>query len=210
MSIEHTLETTHFVVRLEVAIRDREGVELFYLDEIIKRYAPVKLKRSYIPTTLRPTMDWNGYHEPEGTKPDQVIQIHDINAPEGNQNRFLMIEIDRGTETIEPTKRVLSNPRTFFRGSSLLRKFIVYQRAFRQKTHIKVFGIPAFQVLTVTQKPGRVADMQRTYQAHQTKGSHAINPGFFLFADWETMGTVFEQNLFRLEMVRVKKISLVL
>jgi len=63
----------------------------------------------------------------------------------------------------------------------------VYQRAFRQKVHTKLFGIPAFQVLTVTTKPGRVEQMQQAWRNHLAKGVHAINPAFFLFTDWETI-----------------------
>ncbi len=185
-NIEHALETTRFMVALERAVRARPELELMYFDEIMRHAPRAKTIRVRHDTTIRTRMDWHGYREEEGTAPDQIFGLRYHNQPEGQNRRFLFLEMDRGTETILPGERKLKS-RSFFRDTSVMRKFVVYAQAFRNQAHREAFGIPVFQVLTVTTNPGRVLEMQRAYEAHLAVRPFMVKPGLFLFTDFETI-----------------------
>ena len=65
----------------------------------------------------------------------------------------------------------------------MLRKFVVYEAGWRQKAQTTIFGIPTFQVLTITTDPGRVEKMIEAVQKHLPESS----PIRFLFTDFETL-----------------------
>jgi hypothetical protein len=179
-SIQHALSTTRFMVEVEVAARQHGEVSLLHTDEVFARF---KTEQSFQPgarLTLRSKVDWHGYRGEEGTAPDRLFALE---RPEGLQ--VFLLEIDQGTETIEPGEHRVRS-RSFFRDTSLLRKFVVYANAFKARTHRQQYGVPSFRVLTVTTNRGRVEQMQATYQKHLSREPHGVNPGLFLFTDWQT------------------------
>ena len=90
--------------------------------------------------------------------------------------------MDEGTETIVPGEARMREP-SFWRDTSLLRKFVIYASAFETKAHTAAFGIPVFRVLTVTTTPGRAEAMQYDCKTHLPH----IRPGLLLFTDWQTI-----------------------
>lgn len=183
-SIQHTLATTRFLVELEIAARRQQAVELLHADQVL---SADRLRRPGA-LTLRPVVDWYGHHGEEGTAPDRLIALRDRRLPAERDTQVLLIEIDQGTETIAPSGAKLRS-RSFFRDTSLLRKFVIYAQAFRSGTHRDQLGIPVFRVLTVTTSPARVAQMQAAYQAHLATAPLQIRPGLFLFTDWTSWST---------------------
>ena len=180
-TVDHHLDTSKFVSGLHAATRNYDRVTLRYLDELIPKNL-AENRPSGLFTTLRANVeDWKPPGENEGTAADQIVAIE---TPETGS--VLFVEIDRGTETIEPGQKQRESKK-FWRDTSYLRKFLIYSAAFRTGAHKAQFGIPAFRKLTITTNPGRVAEMQACYRNHLGQGANKTPPGLFLFNDWETL-----------------------
>lgn len=184
--IQHTLEESRFMIHLRMsAERRNDAIGFEYPDQIYARVKPELLKKPRLPTALRTRVDWHGWTEKESTIPDGLCALRYHDAPPEKSSRYLFIEIDRGSETIEPSKRNLTGL-SFWRGNSILRKFVVYAGAYREQAHTKIFGIPTFQVLMVTTNPGRVDTMIDALQCHLLQSGQAA-PIRYLFTDFETL-----------------------
>ena len=185
--ILHTLQQTQFIIDLRMSV-DARGSKLGfeYPDEIYNRVKPELLSKSRLPTLFRTRVDWHGWKEAESTVPDGFCAIRYWDAPAEKSSRYLFIEIDRGTETIEPSIRNQKGLK-FFRGNSLLRKFVVYGHGYASGAHTKIFGIPTFQVLTVTTNASRARQMIDIYQKHLSEAPNLVSPIRFLFTDVNTL-----------------------
>jgi hypothetical protein len=75
----------------------------------------------------------------------------------------------------------------FWKDSSILRKFLVYGCAYRAKTNVKDFGIPMFQVVTVTTNRERIGKTQAMFQKRLAPRPDGFAPGQFLFTDFATL-----------------------
>lgn len=184
--IEHALEQTRFLVHARQAVSARPDIEFLYPDEIYSRYAPEILERPSLPSVVSAPVSWHGYGETEGTIPDGFFMLRYMELPEGENRRAIFLEIDRGTETIDVNERKQKTLK-FWKDTSLLRKFVVYSYAFKRRMHQQQFGIPTFQVLTVTTNRERVGKMQEMYQKRLGPRPHSIAPNRFLFTDFETL-----------------------
>ena len=184
-SIQHALSTTRFMIELEIAARARGNSSLLHADQVFALSPSVKAVQPGARLTLRAPVNWYGHHGEEGTAPDQLFGLHYQDKPEGRNRQFIMLEIDQGTETIEPNERRIRS-KSFFRDTSILRKFVIYANAFKQKTHQEQFGFRAFRVLIVTTNRARAEMMQATYRKFLAKEPNGVNPGVFLFTDWES------------------------
>ena len=184
-SIQHGLSTTRFMVSLELATRAHGATSLLHTDQLMARFLPERKAWQGAPLTLRTRVDWHGYRGEEGTAPDRAFALHYHDRPSGRDHQVFLLEIDQGTETIEPGERRIRS-RSFFRDTSLLRKFVVYASTFRARAHRAQLGVDAFRVLTVTTSSERAAQMQATYQKHLSKAPNGVNPGLFLFTDWQS------------------------
>lgn len=186
MSIAHHLATARFMVDFSTRAQAVPNAMLRYADEII---APAPgSKPAGLSYTLRADVPWfipgkkpGNQAKGQGTAPDQVFAL-DYNG----ERQVFFLEIDQGTETIEPGKRRLQTER-FWTETSFLRKMLIYGAAFRSGQHTRQFGLPSFRVLTVTTNQRRVAEMQATYDRHLSKGDNKTQAGLFLFTDWETL-----------------------
>lgn len=179
-SIEHTLATTRFMVGLERAARKRDGAGVDYFDQLAAEFPEARYSSTGLPYTLRTHIDWKGKRGEVGTAPDQIFRLM---MPGGS--RYLFLEIDRATETIAPADGQHGRPE-FWRNSSILKKLLIYAAAANPKRK-PPFGLPGFQVLMVTESPGRAAAMQAAYQQHLTKGTVTAKPNVFLFTDWQSI-----------------------
>lgn len=184
--VEHALEQTRFLVSCRKSAEQHEEVEYLYPDQIYAAYAPKLLERVTPPSVLTARVNWQGYQESEGTIPDGLFMLRYRDEPEGRNRRSIFLEIDRGTETIDVGDRKQKTLK-FWKDTSLLRKFIVYSHAFQQRVHERDFGIPTFQVLTVTTSRDRVKRMQAMYQKRLAVRPYSVRPIRFLFTDFATV-----------------------
>ncbi|PLX33593.1 MAG: hypothetical protein C0605_16100 [Hyphomicrobiales bacterium] len=92
------------------------------------------------------------------------------------------------TETVAPSVEK-QKKRTFWRDTSLLRKYIVYARALMTKTALKEFGIPKFfHVLTVTTTPGHMKAIQEeAYRKNLSRRPLSAEPRQFIFGNFQTI-----------------------
>lgn len=184
--IFHGLEQTRFIVSARQAVAGEETVEFLYPDEIYQRYAPEILERRSLPRHVTSAVQLHQYMGTEGTIPDGFFALRYTDRPEGKNRRSLFIEIDRGSETIDVGIDKQKKPK-FWGSSSLLRKFLVYGYAWKQKTHVEDFGIPTFQVITVTTDRSRVGKMQEMFGKRLRPAPHGFDPRLFLFTDFATV-----------------------
>ena len=184
--VQHALEQTRFLVSCRKSAEARDHIEFLYPDQIYARYAPKILERDTLPSVLSARVAWHGYGEEEGTIPDGFFMLVYKNEPEGKNRRSIFLEIDRGTETIDVGDRKMKTLK-FWKDTSLLRKFVVYSFAFLNRIHERDFGIPTFQVLTVTTNRDRVGKMQAMYQKRLAVRPHSVRPVRFLFTDFQTI-----------------------
>jgi len=169
------------MVNLEVAINKREDLELISFDEILETKAPRSTRRAQQAERFRTPVIWHDYSGEEGIAPDRIFGIR-----AGDQDNYFFLEIDQGTETIEPSVR-RQRPVSLFRQSSMLRKFVLYASVHQARVHQKYFGIPSFRVLTVTTTPTRAANMAEVCGRFINSGELQARPGLFLFFDQQTI-----------------------
>lgn len=118
--------------------------------------------------------------------------IHARTQPDGyfaqqhDRTNFFFLESDEGTETILPSKATRHSMQLFY-DTSLFAKYLIYIAAFRKRAHVKQFGIPSFQVITVTTTPRRVSQIIDRLYAILTRDPLRIHPNFFLFTDRTTL-----------------------
>ena len=184
--ILHSLEQARFMVSLRRSVELRDDCRFLYPEDIYRYFAPEILNRDQLPYGIRTRVRWYDYRETQGTNPDGFFMLFFPGEPEGRQRRSIFLEIDRGTETVNPSDKQVRGLK-FWERTSILRKFVVYAAAHERGVHEKEFGIPTFQVLTITTNPGRVREMQRMYRERLSGKPHRVNPNRFLFTDWESM-----------------------
>lgn len=180
--ILHDLELSRFMVSLQQSAAKTGQVDFLYADEIYARYAREILERETLPRVVRQYVNYAGHQADEGTIPDGLCMLVYKNV-EGPNRRALFIEIDRGHATIDPTNKYLHTLK-FWSGSSILRKFVIYSRYYRDQKYKEEFGLPTFQVLTVTTTPDRVKMMQAMWEKRLRSEAPANR---FLFTDFETI-----------------------
>jgi len=176
-TIEHQLEASRFMSILYAAVQQRPGLELLYFDQIVSPERATKRPAGLV-NTIRADVAWPVPGNQVGTAPDIVLGLQ-----KDGQYQVLFIEIDRGTETIEPSDRNLRSTR-FWRDTSFLRKLLIYGAAFRSKAHHQQFGIPSFRVVTIVPTADRVSTIQSTWERHMSTGTNRTKPGLFLFSNW--------------------------
>lgn len=182
-NIAHTAATSRFLTRLEVVVRRSGKARLVHLDEILSDYASEAAKSRPIPERWQVDINWNGYRGREGTRPDRIFGIEYLNLPKSNNRSFFYLELDEGNETIEPTIEE-RHMQSFFRKSSILRKFLVYAFSHLTRAHEAHFGLPvAARVLIVTTSKSRIEAMQETFLRHFRTRPLVVSPGLFLFAE---------------------------
>lgn len=180
ITIQHDVATSRFMARLRRdAVLAGGDCRLLYQQEFeVKGKATDHAKHGGLKNTLRTIItNWHGYRGEQGTAPDRVFAF----VANGKRHYFFL-EMDEGTETIVPGETRLREP-SFWRDTSLLRKFVIYANAYDTRAHEAAFGIPVFRVLTVTTKPGRAEAMREACRVHLKH----VRPGLFLFADWESL-----------------------
>jgi hypothetical protein len=179
-TIQHDVSTSRFMAMLyRDAVLAGGDVRILYQQEFTAAgQGAFKSRPSGPKNTLRTVItNWHGYRGEQGTSPDRIFAF-----TANGRRQYFFLEVDEGTETIVPGEARLRAP-SFWRDTSLLRKFVIYASAFETKAHVAAFDIPVFRVITVAKKPGRVTAMQEACRKHLKN----VRPGLFLFADWERL-----------------------
>ena len=185
-NIPHTLGITDFMVSLDLATRQYPATSLIEFDELLKG-APRTTQKRAQPERFRTEVVWNGKKNPEGIAPDAIFALRNRESTQGDRTMYYLYEEDKDNQTLVPGAQVRNSDR-FFRQSSILRKFVVYTYAFRNRTHEKWFGFPkAFRVLYVTGSPVRMGNMQAAFREHMMSSPIGAKAGMNLFADRVTL-----------------------
>jgi hypothetical protein len=166
--IEHTVSIAEFMVRLEVALRDRPDMRLLERAELLED-AP-KSNRDRL-VKLEASIRLNGTLRKSSVVPDALFGLRFNDTDES----YFMLEIDRGEM---PVERYKNAQRTYF-----AKKMLTYYEANRQQRHLHDLGLKNFRVLTVTTTPERVERMLSALSGiTEGRGSN-----MFLFTDQAAM-----------------------
>src|SRR5580704_9699809 len=142
--IEHTVSIGEFMVRLELAARERDGLRILERREILDD-AP-KTNRDRL-VKLEASIRIGGALRKNAILPDALFGLRFDDEEES----YFMLEIDRGEM---PVERYKNAQRTYF-----AKKMLTYYEANRQQRHVHDLGLKNFRVLTVTTTPERVERM---------------------------------------------------
>jgi hypothetical protein len=163
--IEHRVDITEFMVRLELACRNRPDIELIERHNIVEN-APKTQRDRRVRLFAKVRID--GAHQLLSVDPDEAFGLQLAGAKSAS---YFMLERDRGEM---PVHRRKSKDQTYY-----AKKLLTYHEANRAGEHTEELGIPNFRVLTVTTTPHRVAQMIDA-QKEMTNGRGS---NMFLFID---------------------------
>jgi hypothetical protein len=163
--IDHRVDISEFMVRLELACRGRPDVELVERTEIVGR-APRTQRDRRVRMTTKVRID--GVNHLLSADPDEFFGLH---APTDDKTNYFMFERDRGEM---PVHRRSSKDQTYY-----AKKLLTYYEASRAGEHLRELGIPNFRVLTLTTTRDRVEQMIAA-QRDMTQGRGS---NLFLFID---------------------------
>ena len=187
-SIEHHLRTSRFMRMVQISIRNRPGLRLVTFHEILESFAPSATKKASQPERFRTPVVWNNKKSEAGIMPDKIFGIEYTNPKTGK--RFFhpyFLEIDNGTETIEPGVR-RQRAADFLTKPSILQKQVIYQSARKHGAHKQHFGIDRFYVLMVTTTPNRASEMiARTFEPHLRPRPFSGRSRLAWHTDWQTI-----------------------
>lgn len=174
--VEHTLGVADFLVALEVACREAGNIKVISKDDLLTA-APEATRRKRHPFRWQTRVHWNNEWQELAIVPDAIFGLHYTDRPEGKNNAYFLVEVDRGTMPI--TRRELSQ-------TSFARKLHSYADLHQRKVLSEVLGIRNFCVLTITTSKERIASMRDAWEAEVSTTAPA---GLFLFAEKGREGT---------------------
>lgn len=148
--MEHSLAVADVMVALEIAAQKRNDIRITAEDTAdIKWSVPLKERGT---TTQFPVV------------PDKIFKVE--STVDSRSALHVLLEVDRATMPVM---------RQTLKQTSVYRKFIGYQKVWRENLHSR-FGMSRVRVLTVTTTPERVVNLVEA--AQQLRES---TPGLFLF-----------------------------
>jgi hypothetical protein len=166
--IEHRVDITEFMVRLELACRGRTDVTLIERKDIVES-APKTQRDRRVRLVAKARID--GAHQLLSVDPDELFGLRLANT---KQATYFMFERDRGEM---PVHRRKGKDQTYY-----AKKMLAYYEANRVEEHVRELGIPNFRVATVTTTPERVEQMIEAQK--EITGGRGSN--LFLFIDDES------------------------
>ena len=167
--IEHRVDITEFMVRLELACRGRSDVALIERKEIFDN-APKTQRDRRVRLVVKVRID--GAHQLLSVDPDELFGLR---FPGTGKANYFMLERDRGEM---PVHRRKSKDQTYY-----AKKMLAYHEANRVGEHVQELGLRSFRVLTVTTSRARVEQMIEA-QKEMTDGRGS---NLFLFTDDRTL-----------------------
>ena len=169
--IEHRVEISDFIVRLELAARARSDVGILQRSDIVEA-SPKTTRTRRVRLSARVRTD-HGLRV-LSVDPDEVFGLRFF---ETEEESYFMFERDRGEMPVERHSR---KDQTYF-----AKKMMIYAEANKAGDHRKEFGIPHFRVATVTTTADRASQMIEA-QIEMTGGRGS---NMFLFIDDATLRT---------------------
>lgn len=167
--IEHRVDITEFMVRLELACRGRSDIELIERKDIVDN-APKTQRDRRVRLFAKVRID--GAHQLLSVDPDEIFGLRGIGSAKAS---YFMFERDRGEM---PVHRRKSKEQTYY-----AKKMQTYHEANRVGEHAQELGIPNFRVVTVTTTTERVQQMIEAQK--EMTGGRGSN--MFLFIDDATL-----------------------
>ena len=167
--IEHRVDITEFMVRLELACRDRSDVALIERSQMIDRVDKSQRDRRI---RLYAKVRVDGEHKLLSVDPDETFGLH---IGDAQKESFFFLEQDRGDM---PVHRRKNKEQTYY-----AKKMLTYCEANRAGEHERELGLPNFRVLTVTTTKDRVSQMIDA----QKEFTNGRGSNLFLFTDQESM-----------------------
>jgi hypothetical protein len=163
--IEHRVDITDFMVRLELACRERNDLRLIERKDIVEN-APKTHRDRRVRLVAKVRID--SAVTKLSADPDELFGLR---STKGRDERYFMFELDRGEM---PVVRHKSKEQTYF-----AKKLQIYYEANRVGEHVRELGIQNFRVATVTTTADRVRQM---IEAQKTI-THGRGSNMFLFTD---------------------------
>ena len=146
--IEHTLGISDFMVGIEMMCEKR--ADLKYIDpNAILANAPRQTRKARYPFRWKTRVWHDGRTHNISIVPDFVFGLRSTKT---GKEKFFFLEIDNGTMPIS---------RKDVTQTSFMRKIHSYIDTLDQDLARRRFGLPGFQVLTVTTSEKRIASIQR-------------------------------------------------
>jgi Replication-relaxation len=167
--IEHRVDISEFMVKLELACQNRSDLGLIQRAQIIDAADKSQRDRRI---RLYANVRIDGEHKLLSVDPDEAFGLHLTDA---QKESFFFLERDRGQM---PVHRRKNKEQSYF-----AKKMQTYYEANRAGEHEREFGLPNFRVLTVTTTKERVADM--VVAQKEIVGERGSN--LFLFIDDESL-----------------------
>lgn len=167
--IEHRVEISDFLVRLELAARGRGDVGILHRSDILEDAPKTRRDRR---VRLGAKVRLDGPLRLLSVDPDELFGLRFF---ETEEESYFMFERDRGEMPVERHGR---KDQTYF-----AKKMLIYHEANRLGDHIRELGIPHFRVATVTTTPQRVQQMIDAQK--EITGGRGSN--MFLFIDDTTL-----------------------
>lgn len=188
--IEHTLLIADVMIALACATALRDDVRLIDGNELLAMFPPTT-QRARNPFLMPVRVVHRGEVADVGLVPDRMFALE---FPKTNERSYFFLEADRATMPV--TRKALAQ-------TSILRKLLGYQQAWRQGIPAARFGFKNVRTLFVTSSPERAQSMfAANRDVTQGTGSR-----LFLFADGSsfTGGNILEHRVLngRGEIVRL-------
>lgn len=170
-SIDHSVETTEFMLKFFLAGRDRDCLLVDHKD--LASSFPIATRKAKRPFALPVDLDGVRHH----IIPDRLFAFIDA---KGEHHNFA-VEIDRGKMPVD---------RSFDTASSYGAKLPLYLTAFNSGLHARVWGFKRFRILTVTPSERRIETMIKSANAIKLDASGQslkVPSGLFLFTTPERL-----------------------
>ncbi len=168
--IEHRVEISDFIVKVELAARKRGDIGILQRGDIVE-VSPKTTRDRRVRLSAKVRTD-HGMRV-LSVDPDELFGLRFLATEEES---YFMFERDRGEMPVERHSR---KDQTYF-----AKKMLIYYEANRAGEHQREYGIPNFRVATVTTTPERVEQMIDV--GKEITGGRGSN--MFLFIDDASLG----------------------
>jgi hypothetical protein len=181
--IAHTLATANLRIALDLATKARSEVTLQHDTEMARTIPRDFQHHPGRAFSMTPQFIQDGTRIDLAVDCDAAFALDDTIA---RRKGHYLVEIDMGTMPIERRKRDGS---LSFKGTSIMRKVVAYERAHETGLHKTLFGWPSFRVLIITTSPTHATNMAAAIaKLNGGKGSRL----FVIGGATATDGNIFE------------------
>lgn len=169
--LEHTLLVSNFMVCLELACRQTQGIKVIESEEILTKQPAKgeKLKALSFKVKIQRQVKGETKKLNFSVVPDYMFGLYFPNEQEGRKHAYFFLEADRSTMPVD---------RKDLFASSFLKKMIGYWEGYEKDLFKKTFGFKGARVLTLTKSNERIKNM---IEANKQVDSRHQGSKMFLF-----------------------------